>query len=187
MRRRSCRPGNPPRSPVVRTSVACSVRHHREWHGHRRSHPFDRLSHDHILESLGSFPARGLVRRWLKAGVIEDGRFTLTGEGAPQGGVISPALMNVALHGMEQADGVRYWETGGGLRVTPDSPVLVRYVDDVLALCHSREQAENIQQRLASWLEPRGLVFNQAKTRITHLDQGVDFLGLRSAGSEGSC
>ncbi|WP_344474499.1 reverse transcriptase domain-containing protein [Nonomuraea monospora] len=138
---------------------------------------FDRLSHDHILQSLGSFPARGLVRRWLKAGVIEDGRFTSTGEGAPQGGVISPALMNVALHGMEQAAGVRYWETSGGLRATPDSPVLVRYADDVLALCHSREQAENIQQRLANWLEPRGLVFNQAKTRITHLDQGVDFLG----------
>lgn len=53
----------------------------------------------------------------------------------------------------------------------------MRYADDVLALCHSREQAEDVQQRLARWLEPRGLVFNQAKTRITHLDQGVDFLG----------
>ncbi|MFI0418149.1 group II intron maturase-specific domain-containing protein [Spongiactinospora sp. 9N601] len=53
----------------------------------------------------------------------------------------------------------------------------MRYADDVLAVCHSREQAEDIQQRLASWLEPKGLVFNQAKTRITHLDQGVDFLG----------
>ena len=62
---------------------------------------FDRLSHDHILASLGAFPARGLVRQWLKAGVIEDGVLSPTGEGAPQGGVISPLLMNVALHGME--------------------------------------------------------------------------------------
>jgi RNA-directed DNA polymerase len=137
---------------------------------------FDRLSHDHILAALGTFPARGLVRRWLKAGVIEDGRFAPTGEGTPQGGVISPCLMNVALHGMEEAAGVRYWE-GATLRAVPGTPVLVRYADDVLALCHTREQAEHVKQRLARWLEPRGLVFNEAKTRITHLDQGVDFLG----------
>jgi RNA-directed DNA polymerase len=137
---------------------------------------FDRLSHDHILASLGTFPARGLVRRWLKAGVIEDGRFAPSGEGTPQGGVISPCLMNVALHGMEEPAGVRYWE-GATLRAVPGTPVLVRYADDVLALCHTREQAEHVKQRLARWLEPRGLVFNEAKTRITHLDQGVDFLG----------
>ncbi len=137
---------------------------------------FDRLSHDHILASLGTFPARGLVRRWLTAGVVEDGRYAPSGEGTPQGGVISPCLMNVALHGMEEAAGVRYWE-GATLRAVPGSPVLVRYADDVLALCHTREQAEHVKQRLARWLEPRGLVFNEAKTRITHLDQGVDFLG----------
>jgi RNA-directed DNA polymerase len=137
---------------------------------------FDRLSHDHILASLGTFPARGLVRQWLKAGAIEDGRFASTGEGTPQGGVISPCLMNVALHGMEEAAGVRYWE-GRTLRAAPGTPVLVRYADDVLALCHTREQAEHVKQRLARWLEPRGLAFNEAKTHITHLDQGVDFLG----------
>jgi RNA-directed DNA polymerase len=137
---------------------------------------FDRLSHDHILASLGTFPARGLVRRWLKAGVMEDGRFAPTGEGTPQGGVLSPCLMNVALHGMEQAAGTRYWE-GTTLRAVPGTPVLVRYADDVLALCHTREQAEHVKQRLARWLEPRGLAFNEAKTRITHLDHGVDFLG----------
>jgi RNA-directed DNA polymerase len=47
---------------------------------------FDRLNHDHILASLGAFPARGLVRQWLKAGVMEDGRFAPTEEGTPQGG-----------------------------------------------------------------------------------------------------
>ncbi len=61
---------------------------------------FDRLDHDHIYRSLGGFPGRGLVRQWLKAGVVEDGRFIPTHDGAPQGGVISPLLMNVALHGM---------------------------------------------------------------------------------------
>ena len=139
---------------------------------------FDRLSHDHIYASLGSFPARGLVWRWLKAGVVEDDWFTPTDEGTPQGGVISPVLMNVALHGMETAAGVRYLRLGSdAAHVAAGSPVVVRYADDLLALCHSREQAEQVKARLASWLAPRGLVFNEAKTQITHLDQGVDFLG----------
>ena len=83
-------------------------------------------------------------------------------------------LMNVALHGMEQAAGVRYYRNGN---VVPGCPLLVRYADDLIALCHSRQQAEQVQARLAGWLEPRGLAFNQDKTKITHLDQGVDFLG----------
>ena len=138
---------------------------------------FDRLSHDHILRSLGTFPARGLVRRWLRAGVMEDGRVTLTREGVPQGGVISPVIMNVALHGMEQAAGVRYWEGSATLRAVPGTPVLVRYADDLAVLCASRAQAEQVKERLAGWLEPRGLAFNEAKTRIVHLSQGFDFLG----------
>jgi RNA-directed DNA polymerase len=82
--------------------------------------------------------------------------------------------MNVALHGMEQAAGVRYYRNGNAV---PGCPLLVRYADDLIALCHSRQQAEQVQARLAGWLEPRGLAFNQDKTKITHLDQGVDFLG----------
>ncbi len=62
-----------------------------------------------MLQLLGSFPARGMVRQWLKAGVVEDGRLRRTEEGTPQGGVISPVLLNIALHGMEQAAGVRYY------------------------------------------------------------------------------
>ncbi|WP_238431179.1 group II intron reverse transcriptase/maturase [Frankia nepalensis] len=139
---------------------------------------FDHLNHDHILRSLGTFPARELVRQWLTAGVVEAGRFTPTPEGAPQGGVISPLIMNVALHGMEAAAGVRYYVSGTRAGKTMNGcPVVVRYADDLIALCHSREQAEQVKTQLAEWLAPRGLVFNEAKTRITSLDQGVDFLG----------
>ena len=115
--------------------------------------PFDRLSHDHILASLGAFPARDLVRQWLRAGVIEDGRFAPTGEGTPQGGVISPALMNVALHGMEQAAGVRYWE-GSTLRAAPGTPVLVRYAD----LCRRRHKSAYAELRVMPTLVPDSLV-----------------------------
>ena len=70
---------------------------------------FDRIDHNHLMASLGGFPARGLVEQWLKAGVVDCGRFAPTEEGTPQGGVISPVLMNVALHGLERAAGARYF------------------------------------------------------------------------------
>jgi len=60
----------------------------------------------------------------------------------------------------------------------PSAPIVVRYADDLLALCHSKEQAEQVKARLRTWLAPRGLVFNEDKTRIVHLEQdGCDFLG----------
>jgi Retron-type reverse transcriptase len=139
---------------------------------------FDRIDHSFLLGLLGTFPARGLIADWLKAGVIENGRFAPTEEGTPQGGVISPLLLNVALHGIEQAAGVRYRTTGSNAGTAePGSPVVVRYADDLIALCHTRHQAEQVQARLVGWLAPRGLAFNEDKTQIVTLDEGVDFLG----------
>src|SRR5664279_3611350 len=101
---------------------------------------FDRIDHSRLLEALGSFPAKDMIRDWLKAGVVEAGKgFAPTEEGTPQGGVISPLLLNVALHGLEEAAGVRYriaGETAGDLK--RDSPVVIRYADDLVALCHSQ-------------------------------------------------
>ena len=139
---------------------------------------FDRIDHDHLLGQLGTFPARELIADWLAAGVVEKARFTPTEEGTPQGGVISPLLLNVALHGMEHAAGVRYQRVGTtAAAAARNSPVLIRYADDLVALCHSRDQAEQVKARLAVWLAPRGLTFNEDKTRITTLDDGFDFLG----------
>ena len=139
---------------------------------------FDRIDHDHLLRSLGTFPARGMVEAWLKAGVVASGRFTPTEEGTPQGGVISPVLMNVALHGMEHAAGVRYRNSSrSGAETVKGCPVLVRYADDYVTMCHSREQAEQVKADLAAWLEPRGLAFNEDKTRVVHVEDGFSFLG----------
>ena len=139
---------------------------------------FDRIGHAFLLSQLGTFPARELVARWLTAGVVEDGRLTPTGEGTPQGGVISPALLNVVLHGMEDAAGVRHQRSGtDAAHAAAGSPVLVRYADDLVVLCHSRHQAEQAKARLAAWLTPRGLAFNEDKTRIVTLEEGFDFLG----------
>ena len=140
---------------------------------------FDKISHEHLLEALGGFPAREMIAGWLKAGIFEAGKgFAPTGEGTPQGGVISPLLLNIALHGLEEAAGVRYHLTGshaGELR--GGSPALTRYADDLVACCHSRQQAERVKAQLAAWLAPRGLAFNEAKTRIIHLSEGFGFLG----------
>jgi RNA-directed DNA polymerase len=130
------------------------------------------------MHQLGGFPARQHVAGWLRAGVVEDGRFAATEQGTPQGGVVSPLLLNVALHGMEHAAGARYTRADACGAVTAGgSAVMIRYADDLVALCHTRQQAEQIKARLAQWLAPRGLTFNEDKTRIVPLDDGFDFLG----------
>src|ERR671912_502654 len=73
---------------------------------------FDSISHERVLEGLGPFPAKELIRQWLKAGYMEMGTLHQSEAGVPQGGVISPLLMNIAFHGMEQALGVRYDRRG---------------------------------------------------------------------------
>lgn len=139
---------------------------------------FDSINHSRLLAALGSFPARDLIAGWLRAGVVEHGMLSPTEEGTPQGGVISPLLMNVALHGLEEAAGVRYQTSGSHAGDTrPGSPVVIRYADDLVACAYTEEQAEQVKARLAEWLAPRGLVFNEDKTRIVHLTEGFDFLG----------
>lgn len=139
---------------------------------------FDRIDHDHLLSCVGGFPARELVQQWLKAGVVDNGHFTHTDEGTPQGGVISPLLLNIALHGMEEAAGVRFATRKGTVMwAAKGTPILVRYADDFAVFCTSKEEAETVKSRLGEWLEPRGLRFNEEKTRILHLSEGFDFLG----------
>jgi RNA-directed DNA polymerase len=84
-------------------------------------------------------------------------------------------LLNVALHGLEEAAGVRYGPDG--IRTAQRSPVLVRYCDDFVVCCHTRQQAEQVKAQLAGWLAPRGLAFNDEKTKIVSLETGYDSLG----------
>ena len=139
---------------------------------------FDKISHEHLLEVIGGFPAKGMIAGWLKAGIFEAGKgFAPTGEGTPQGGIISPLLLNIALHGLEEAAGVRYQTGSYAGTVRAGCPALTRYADDLVVCCRSRQQAEQVKAQLAEWLEPRGLAFNDARTRIVPLSEGFDFLG----------
>lgn len=94
--------------------------------------------------------------------------------------MISPLLLNVALNGLEEAAGVRlatapsHKATG---KTRPDSAVLVRYADDFVVCCFTEQQVHEVKAQLAEWLKPRGLAFNEEKTRVVHLEDGFDFLG----------
>ena len=139
---------------------------------------FDKIDHEHLLKAIGGFPARGMIAGWLRAGIFEAGKgYSPTEEGTPQGGVISPLLLNIALHGLEEAAGVRYRTGSHAREFKAGSPALTRYADDLVVCCHSRQDAEQVKARLAEWLEPRGLAFNEAKTRIVPVTEGFDFLG----------
>jgi len=138
---------------------------------------FDNISHDTILDAIGGFPARELVKQWLKAGYVENGAFYDTDAGTPQGGVISPLLANIALHGMEEALGVTRVKRKGVTAEIRGPRAVVRYADDFVVFCESKEDAEASVQILTEWLARRGLTLSEEKTRIVHLTEGFDFLG----------
>lgn len=141
---------------------------------------FDNINHEKLLESIGNFPAKELIRQWLKAGYLEDGVFHDTKTGTPQGGVISPLLANIAFHGMEEALGIKYVFRKNkpyATELSRNSLGLVRYADDFVVFCHTREEAEGASEKLRSWFSERGLTFSEEKTRIVNLDEGFDFLG----------
>jgi RNA-directed DNA polymerase len=135
---------------------------------------FDNINQEFLLRTLGGVPGRELIRQWLQAGIMEDGAFHETPAGTPQGGVISPLLLNVALHGMEAALGV----IRGFRGKIVGKRAVVRYADDFVVFCESKEDAERVKDvLLPPWLAERGLSLSPEKTRIVHLTEGFDFLG----------
>jgi len=135
---------------------------------------FDNIDHDYLLATIGNFPARELVKQWLKAGVVDAGVFNPTETGTPQGGVISPLLANIALHGMEETVGMRFNKQGE----STGKRAVVRYADDFVVFCESQEDAEYVRQHvLPAWLAKRGLTLSPEKTKVVHLTDGFDFLG----------
>ena len=89
------------------------------------------------------------------------------------GGAISPLLLNIALHGMEAALGVRHDSQG----ISMGKRAVVRYADDFVVFCETEEDALAVKDRiLPAWLAERGLSLSPEKTRIVRLTEGFDFL-----------
>lgn len=111
-----------------------------------------------------------LLKSWLRAGVFEGGVVSDSGAGTPQGSPLSPLLANVALHVLDEA-----WVAGGHRLGS-----LVRYCDDFVVLCPTKERAEQARDLAAATLERLGLHLHPEKTRIVCLREGAegfDFLG----------
>jgi RNA-directed DNA polymerase len=128
---------------------------------------FDNICQDFLLKALGDVPGKALIKQWLQAGYLEDGRYHDTPKGTPQGGVISPLLLNIALHGMEAVLGVKRDRQGTSI----GKRAVVRYADDFVVFCESEEDAVEVRDKiLPRWLAERGLSLSEEKTRIVHLN-----------------
>ena len=133
---------------------------------------FQAIPHDRLMaaieERVVDRSILKLLRAMLRAGVMQDGAVRRADTGTPQGGVLSPVLCNVYLHRLD-----RQWtERGTG--------VLVRYADDLVVMCRTRQEADDALQALKAILAELGLAIKDAKTRIVHLQEGgegFDFLG----------
>ncbi len=138
---------------------------------------FDKIDHKALMKKLNTTsPIRKQIRAWLKAGVMDKGEWHATEAGTPQGGVISPLLANIALHGLEEA----VKELARTQREKQKLTV-IRYVDDFVIIHEDREIIDRAQTVVAKWLKGMGLELKAEKTKITHTlkgeKPGFDFLG----------
>ncbi len=135
---------------------------------------FDNIGHE-WLENRVCID-RNVLHKWLKAGYIESSRLFPTEAGTPQGGVISPTLANQALDRLEPELERRFAPTRS--QKLKRRLHLVRYADDFVITGNSKEFLENeVKPFVSQFLAERGLELSQEKTRITHIDEGFDFLG----------
>ena len=134
---------------------------------------FDNINHDVLLEKMNTYPKlKRLISNWLKAGIMDGDTYTKPKAGTPQGGVASPLLANIALHGMEEV-----------IKSISPKAYFVRYADDFIVLHNDLEIIEQCKQALELWLNNIGLELKPSKTKITHTlnehegNLGFDFLG----------
>lgn len=149
---------------------------------------FDTIDHTALMEKINSFPLLNrLLRGWLKAGVMDGQELFPSSEGVPQGGVISPLLANIALHGLEiklkQSFPHQKYE-GGKVVCHTWKPGFVRYADDLVILHRDLGVIQKCQEITQQWLREMGLTLSAQKTRICHTlyqvgeeKPGFDFLG----------
>lgn len=137
---------------------------------------FDNINHDWLIEHVRM--DRTVLRKWLKSGVVDRAQLLATEKGTPQGGIISPALANWTLNGLEK-ELIQHLGAKFGTSVTKKAKVgVIRYADDFVVTGASQEILETeIRPWIEAFLATRGLRLSQAKTKIVKINEGFDFLG----------
>ena len=145
---------------------------------------FDRIDHKALISKIHTYPTLSrLIKTWLKAGYMDGKELFPTDDGTPQGGVISPLLANIALHGMEERV-KQYAETLKGCKQTNRNALsLIRYADNFVIIHEDLNVVKKCQEIIADWLNDMGLELKPSKTKLTHTlneiegNVGFDFLG----------
>lgn len=136
---------------------------------------YDTIPHEPLIDRVARRISDGrvldLIRRFLKSGVMEEMEIRYEATGTPQGGIVSPVLANIFLHDLDAA-------------LEEQGTAWVRYADDVVALCRSREEAEKVLETIRETLSGLGLKLSPEKTRIVHLEEGFDYLGWHYEGKQ---
>ncbi len=152
---------------------------------------FDRIDQEALLRKTGTFPSlQRLIKRWLKAGIIDEGVFAETDRGTQQGSVLSPLLANVARHGLEthirgQFPPQRRVKEAEQERFLSWKPQAVRYADDIVILHRDKAVIEQCRRLMRDWLVGMGLELSSKKTRLVHTldtdggEAGFNFLGFQ--------
>jgi RNA-directed DNA polymerase len=152
---------------------------------------FDRIDQQALLRKIKTFPTLNrLVKAWLQAGVLDNGVFTETTTGTPQGGVASPLLANIALHGLEEFIRSQFPARTRRNPAQPGrqlhwQPQIIRYADDLVILHRDRTVIEQCRRLTQAWLPDIGLELSEQKTRIAHTlekiegEAGFNFLGFQ--------
>lgn len=156
---------------------------------------FDNIDHKALLEKLNTTPTiTRNIRSWLEAGIMENNIFYKTDKGTPQGGVISPLLANVALHGLEyetkqalSGELFQYMKEKFGkasIMLSQQMMSIIRYADDFVIIHENKEIVLKAKLFVEKWLSTIGLKLKESKTRISHtletiegMKPGFDFLG----------
>ena len=140
---------------------------------------FDHISHEWLMKNIPM--DKRILKQFLDAGYVLDKKLFPTNEGTPQGGVISPILANMTLDGIEDMLDREYrnkWiKIGRSSSKNPHKVHLVRFADDFVITCDSKETASDIIEKMIEFLDERGLELSKEKTLITNVYDGFDFLG----------
>jgi RNA-directed DNA polymerase len=137
---------------------------------------YDHISHEWMLKNIPTDVQ--VLRKWLRAGYVENRRLFPTTEGTPQGGIISPTLANMTLDGLQTILAKKFPRNSDPKKGMRPKVNFIRYADDFIVTGSSRELLENqVRPMIEAFLNERGLRLSPEKTKITHIDEGFDFLG----------